>query len=157
GHVPARAGTTIDRGNPNHTVNFLIPGPDCVNDNALDAYKDFALTVGTTHGEGASVPDVGANDYMRLRFVNVPNPPIHGVLVRDNLPDARGAPLNIPAPSQLDFMNTLANVVKVYPVAAFNYTGFDTIDLPTDLNDLSGPSACGKGWQDLLDTLTNMR
>lgn len=76
---------------------------------------------------------------------------IHGALVHYT-----GRGLDIAAPSGSDLVNTLVWVGKTYPISGFNYNACDVITFNGDLT-VAGGGGCGSGWNQLFNTLANMR
>jgi hypothetical protein len=107
--LPPRS--AIDRGNPNHTLNFLVPAAHCV------GTVSFQVSI-----FDPAHPADAANAFLRntisLSFDTVPQVRVHGVLIHYT-----GKGLNIAAPTGLDLSNTLVWVGKTYPISGFHYTG----------------------------------
>ena len=149
GRITAQAASSINRGNLDHTLNFLIPAEHCVGDVRFE-YEIYL-------GFHAGTPEFYRKGSYFATFVNMNKPQIHGVLVRYTGNDAMGNPTDIAAPSQSDFINTLDSWVRyVFPISSFNYTGFEVITDSGDFTNQTG-SGCGTGWDDLLTRLRNMR
>jgi hypothetical protein len=87
GRITARAGNTIDRGNINHTLNFLIPGEHC--------FGTLPISLSVYLGSRAGIVEFYRSGNFEARFRNVNIPGIHGVLVRYTGNDAAGNPTNI--------------------------------------------------------------
>jgi hypothetical protein len=142
--IPARAASAIDRGNVNHTLNFLIPASAC------HGIVTFTVTVfDAAHpGEPAytSQPET-----LTVRFDAVDLPRVHGVLI-----NYTGLGLNLPAPTGIDLIETMGFAGQVFPVSGFNYTGCTVVQFPFDLT-LGGRDYCGIGWNLLITLLSNLR
>jgi hypothetical protein len=147
GPLPGMRYIAIDRGNPNHTLNFRVPAAHCVG--------TISFVVRVFDPVHAADPTYSSSDTIFVNFVSVPNPRVHGVLLHYTGKDASGRTTDIPAPTTNDFINTLSWANRVYPISAFNFTGYNILNFSGDLSDSSG-AGCGKGWNDLLTTLNNM-
>jgi hypothetical protein len=142
--IPARSASSIDRGNFNHTLNFIIPASLC------RGAVTFTVTIFDMNNPGdqtyASEPVT-----FTAHFDAVPLPRIYGVLI-----NYTGLGLNIAAPTPTNLINTFGLVTKTYPISGINFTGFQVATFNGDLRDERG-AGCGFGWSQLLSLLSNMR
>src|SRR5215213_2560610 len=88
GRITARAASSINRGNLDHTLNFLIPAEHCVGDVRFE-YEIYL-------GFHAGTPEFYRKGSYFATFVNMNRPQIHGVLVRFTGIDHTGNPADIP-------------------------------------------------------------
>jgi hypothetical protein len=143
GAIPAMPSSAINRGNANHTLNFLIPPSRC------RGSVTFTVTVFEPGHQGdpahSSPPQTVTAIFDPARVVR-----IHGVLIHYT-----GGGRDIAAPSGEDLVRTLLFALKTYPISGFNYTGCEVVDFCGDIT-LGGPG-CGTGWNQLLDMLSTMR
>lgn len=119
GPIPVNlSSSVINRGNANHTVNFLIPAEHC-----FDSIDLTVRAFDPAHPEGNT--DILK---MVLQFRNVGDVRIHGVLVNYTGLDAAGNNVNIPAPTGLQLVRILEGLVRrMYPIRGFRYTGCEMI------------------------------
>ena len=149
--IVARPATSLNRGNRNHTLNFIIPAALC------QGVVNFTVSVfDPTNPADRSIPET-----FTAYFQKVPLLRVHGVLINytglgDSVGGAPRQPVNIAAPTQADLMNTLQYVTKTYPISGINFTGFEVAAFNGDLMDESG-GGCGNGWNQLLSMLSNLR
>lgn len=144
GPIPAAPRANIDRGNPNHTLNFWLPPSVC------QGTRSFTLFVFDPAHAGDSAYESAPLTF-NVTFDMVPQVRVHGVLVHYT-----GRGLNITAPTGLDLVNTLTWVNQTYPISGFNYTGCTVIEFNGDLT-VGGGGGCGTGWNQLFSTIWNMR
>jgi hypothetical protein len=144
GPIASMPASAIDRGNPNHTLNFMIPAAACV------GTVGFTVTVfDASHPNEVGYTSKSMS--VTLSFGAVPQVRVHGVLIHYT-----GRGMDIAAPSGLDLVDTLAWVARVYPISGFTYTACEVIDFGGDLT-VGGGGGCGAGWNDLFGQLWNMR
>lgn len=140
GPVAVQAVNGIQRSNINHSLNFRIPAADCV---------------GTVTFTIKLVDSANALNFKRqtvtLTFQAVPELRVHGVLIHYT-----GNGLNIAAPSGTDLVNTLAWIGRTYPISGITYTACEVVEFNGDLT-VGGGGGCGTGWNQLFNTLWNMR
>lgn len=144
GPIPAMPASSIDRGNVNATLNFLIPAANC------NGQLQVSVTLFDPAHPGDPAYSSGPLTFYST-FQVVPRVRVHGVLIHYT-----GRGMNIAAPSGMDLINTLAYVGKTYPTSGFNYTACEVIDFNGDLT-VGGGGGCGTGWNQLFSTLWNMR
>jgi hypothetical protein len=140
GPVPVQPISSIQRGNTNHSLNFRVPAADCVGNVTFTA-----KLIDTAD------PSNFRTRTMTLTFDEVPPVRVHGVLIHYT-----GRGLNITAPTGIDLINTLVWVGRTYPISGFAYTACDVVDFNGDLT-VGGGGGCGTGWNQLFNTLWNMR
>jgi hypothetical protein len=141
--VPGQPAASIDRGNPGHTLNFLVPG----------TFTRDALAVrARVWGEIAGVGRLGS-DWLEETYSFTESRPLRLHLYGIHY---LGKGLDIPAPSIAEVLATLTFVRRTYPVPAVEVASFDTIDFSGDLTDSTGPG-CGRGWNTLLLLLHRLR
>lgn len=139
--MSAMSAGAIQRGRANATLNFLVPASSC------QGQVQFQIKVWGAANAALNSPVV----VQYASFGSVPPPPVHGVLIHYTGPnDSRTGNLNIPAPTRVDLLNTLAPVIGVYPIDWFYYTGWTVITFNGDLTTQDG-------WNLLFNTLLNMR
>ena len=86
-----------------------------------------------------------------LTFASVPRVRVSGVLVHYT-----GLGLNITAPTDVDLVNTLSVVNRMYPISGFDYSGFTVINFAGNLS-AGGGGGCGPAWIQLFNQLSMMR
>jgi hypothetical protein len=176
GPIAARRAATIDRGDPDHTLNFRLAAADCqgllrftvvvfqqgpvVSDNVAAgnprATATQRLDAGTSEPAGpagiqaAERPSFTVHVYGR--FEPVPAFRVRGVLIHYT-----GDGMDVPAPTGLDFAKTLEFVTKTYPIGRLEFA--DCVEVEFN-GDLSAPGGgCGPGWEGpngLLGLLANL-
>jgi hypothetical protein len=145
--ILAMDSSAIQRGQVNATLNFLVPASSC------QGLVRFQITV----WDNANSAFTSAVVTQYVWFGSVPTPRVHGVLIHYTGPNAsHTGNLDIAAPTGLDLVATLAPVIRVYPISGFSYTGCTVIDFNGDLTS-GGGGGCGTGWNQLFNTLQNMR
>ena len=140
GPVPVGPLSSIQRINANQSLNFRIPADDCV------GTVTFTIRIVDTAN-----PANARTQAITLTFGEVPQLRVHGVLIHYT-----GKGMNIPAPSGIDLINTLKYVAQTYPISGINYTACEVINFNGDLT-VGGGGGCGTGWNQLFNTLWNMR
>lgn len=136
-----RPHSQIDRRQQNDTLNFVIP----------DGWCQGELQLRCQLFDPAN-PAVLSSPYQcNIKFEDLQPLRIFGVGI-----NYTGQGLNLPAPSQNDFINTMGFVESVFPIGEAFITGFTTTGFSTDMvaNISDG---CGDGFNDLLDVLRDMR
>jgi hypothetical protein len=173
GPIAARAATSIDRGEPNHTLNFRVTANDC------QGLLRFTVTV---FEQGPVVGDylsLGAPDTVRSReatqwqfgsetiaaagpatfsvevygrFEAVPTFRVHAVLVHYT-----GDGMDLAAPTGFDFAATLEYVLRTYPIGGLEFEDCMEIDFDKNLRTPGG--GCGPGFEGaggLMEILQNL-
>jgi hypothetical protein len=143
--IVARDWRSVDRGNPDHTLNFRMPAADCA------GIVYFTVTVwdpdqpGTTSSSSksftANFRDVGAVKYFAF-------------LVNYIGKDANGNSVNIPNPLITKLINILQWVKKVYPITGFYLSGCTVIEYNDDAPIKT--NTCGAPWDDLAFQLATL-
>lgn len=137
--IAARAANEIQRGKGSHTLNFRIPAADCV------GTLRFSLTL-----FDPGTPGFESTHTLNPRtFRDVPMLRVHGVLI-----NYTGNGGNLPAPTGQDLIDSLELVRRMYPISGVQYTGCTPMVFG---GNLAAADGCGGAWDDLLDTLANMR
>jgi hypothetical protein len=150
--IPARPASSINRGNVNHTLNFLIPGGLCVK-----GAVDFKVDVFDPSHPGdpayASLPVT-----FTAHFDLVPGLDVHGVLINYTGPGVgpNDPPLNLPAPTPQQLIDTLSYISRVYPISVITIGGTEVAKFSGNLANQQG-AGCGLGWTQLLTMLGNMK
>ncbi|RAT97702.1 hypothetical protein [Brevibacillus sp. Leaf182] len=143
GPLVPKTDSSINRRNPDDTLNFLIPGALCVGN------VDYRIRVFDVLQPNQ--PGYFSGRFQNtLTFAEVSPLRVRGVGIRYT-----GKQPNLAAPNEIALSSTLSYVRKVYPCRVF-ITGFDIIDFDGDLTEKSG-DGCGDGWNDLLGKLSEMR
>jgi hypothetical protein len=149
GPIPGAPSSSINRGDPNQTLNFRVPAADCTGTVAFTA-QVFDPAHPSDPASSSAPFSIAAS------FDVVPQVRVHGILIHYTGKDSHGNPTDIAAPSGLDLVNTLVYVGKTYPISGFNYTACTVIDFNGDLT-VGGGGGCGTGWNQLFGTIWNMR
>jgi hypothetical protein len=157
GPIPARPATAINRGNSDHTLNFVVQASDC-NDY-------FSCTVRVWDPDHWRDERYWSKDFgTEAVFVSVPQLRVLGVLINYTGNDATGKAMNLPAPTQADFISALSFVSRTYPIGSINHTGYITITFSGNLSAAKARDpttgqqvGCGTGWDTLVNTLSSMR
>jgi hypothetical protein len=132
GTITARSGATIDRGDPQHTLNFRVPARDCI------GTVPFTATVfdpaHPTEDAFRSPPFT-----INAAFESVPRLPVHIVSIRYT-----GLGLDLPAPSYLQSVGALRSITdELFPIASSYATDYEVLE--RDL-DFRGARTCGGSW-----------
>src|SRR6266540_1650192 len=139
--IQPRRDDQIQRRDVTHTLNFLIPEDLC----------QGQLTISCRVFDVASPTKQSRLSERTLYFEEREPLRLFGVSVHYT-----GQSLDLAAPTQSDFINTVDFVEKVYPIPEAFMTGFTTIDFNEDMKaDIK--DGCGDGFNSLLDTLRDMR
>ncbi len=141
GPITGMAAGAIDRGNPDHTLNFLVPAADC------KGSVSFTITVADANDPNNHSEPLATT----LNFDAVPAVRVQAVLFRWT-----GSEPAIPAPTREDLESTLGWVARAYPIPAFNYTVIHQKEFNFSLGG-SGSGGCGAGWDDLMNMLRQIR
>jgi hypothetical protein len=149
GPIPSAPSSAINRGDPNQTLNFRVPAADCTGTVTFTAQVFDPAHPSDPASSSAPVSIMAS-------FNTVPQVRVHGILIHYTGKDAQANPTDIAAPSGLDLVNTLVYVGKTYPISGFTYTACDVVAFNGDLT-VSGGGGCGTGWNQLFNTLWNMR
>lgn len=138
--ITPRREAQINRGLPEHTLNFLIPEVWCRGNLDL-TFEVF----------DPAEPLRRSQPFERtLDFIDVAPLRVFCVGVAYT-----GQGLDVPAPAQSAFSASLSWTEKVYPIGEALITGYTTLPYDTDMQ-VSG-DGCGDGFGGILDALRDMR
>ncbi len=119
GPIPASPSSTIDRGNPNHTLNFEVPATYCAG--------LVAFTVNVFDADHPNQANYAAQSKsVTVAFQNIPPLTVHGVLIHYTGPDYNNKPIDAQT-TGLDLLESLDYVLRTYPVSDFNYDGCEVL------------------------------
>jgi hypothetical protein len=160
GSVVGRSVFTIDRGEPEHTLNFRIPPTDCqgVLRLTVEIFEDgpvVAPLVSAGNGSVITSTEVSApSDSLTVlaRFERVPAFRVRTVLIHYT-----GSDLNIEAPSGLEFAKDFQYVLSTFPIGRVEFGDCVEAEFDGDLTQPIQGSGCGQGWTELLDMLEDFR
>lgn len=145
--IVPRRDSQIERSMRQHTLNFIIPEGLCVGD----------ITISARVSNLSDNTQFSAAFARTLSFDNIAALPVIAVGINYTGPDINdgATPASLAAPTQADFVTTLALTEKLFPVPQVNITSFVTMDydeeVDSDIND-----GCDK-MDDLLDAVRDMR
>jgi hypothetical protein len=150
---PAEA---IDRGDPNHTLNFRVGGNDCqgllrftvtVFEQGPVVVEDVALTTTASADVERGISPTALRSASTAvtmqtygRFDPLPAFRVHAVLVHYT-----GGGVDLPAPTGFDFAETLEYVLRTYPIGRLEFEDCIEIDFDKDLGVPGG--GCGPGFE----------
>ncbi|TDO34743.1 hypothetical protein EV643_126103 [Kribbella sp. VKM Ac-2527] len=160
GPIAARSSASIDRGDPNHTLNFRVAASDCqgllrftvtvfeqgpvVIDDVLGAIYAPRPSERDTWLPGSATTTAAAPAAFSLkvhgRFEPVPTFRVQAVLVHYT-----GGGQNLPAPTGFDFADTLEYVLKTFPIGRLEFEDCIEIDFDKNLSTCGG--GCGPGFE----------
>ena len=136
GPIPATPSSTIDRGNLNHTLNFVVPASYCT------GRVSFTIRVfDPAHPDEASYAAIPLT--VAAVFEDVPPLSVHGVLIHYTGPNFFDMPVDA-QPSGFDLLQSLDYMLRTYPVGRLNFDGFEVLPwsaklaLTQNFNDLFG-------------------
>jgi hypothetical protein len=137
GPNPMQDASALRRNLIHDSLNFRIPGADCHGKinftiKVFDALNPTSVFNRTTYR-------------ITTEFVNVPRMRVTGVLY-----SFTGNSLNLPAPTGMDLVNTLARFLPMLPMQGFDYNVCTIENYDKDLTKKAG-------WDDLLNNLANLR
>jgi hypothetical protein len=159
GPIPARSSASIDRGDPNHTLNFRVAASDCqgVLRFTVTVFEQGPViggdvTLGATYAgrPGEAIPRLPGSEttapagpatfslQVYGRFWPGPTFRVHAVLVHYT-----GDGMNLPAPSGFDFAETLEYILRTYPVGRLEFE--DCMEIEFDKNLRTPGAGCGPG------------
>lgn len=142
GPIPANPSSAIDRGNPNHTLNFQVPATYC---SGL-----MAFTVNVFDADHPNQANYAAQSKsVAVAFQNVPPLTVHGVLIHYTGPDFFDKPIDKQT-NGFDLLESLDYVLRTYPVSQFNYDGCEVLPWSAKL-------AVGQNFYDLDNKLGSLR
>ena len=142
GSVVGREATSIDRGDPGQTLNFVIP--------AEEAKGTIEIRASARARSSAKKP-VEAHRLLRAAFVETLPLRLRLFGVRWI---AKGR--DIPPPSAAEALETLAFLRKTWPCSRLETVSYETLRFDGDLADASR-DGCGRGWNTLLLHLYRLR
>lgn len=145
--IVPRRDTEIDRGQRNHTMNFVIPEEHCRG----------TVTLRARVFDDAN-PDQFSQTFERqIQFDDLPALPVIAIGIKYTGPDRTDGATDetLAAPVESDFVDTLEFTESVFPTPAVTITSYDTIEydeeVESDINE-----GCDK-LDDLLDAVREMR
>jgi hypothetical protein len=141
GPLPAPATNEVQRTLVNDTLNFLIPAAHCTG--------SMPIVVNVRFVDNSGVP---ANQTVDAIFEELPDPRMHVVLLHVKAP---GFEEHDP-PTCFEALETFSEIGKFYPVAGFNFTGFEVVTITNNPNEQGG-SGCTNGFNPIRDLLLDMR
>jgi hypothetical protein len=146
GSIASRTAASIDRGNPDHTLNFRVPANQCQGQLRFTviAFDDIPVVtdVVAQAGDVLAAGAVRASDstVVHGRFEPAPTFRVHGVLVHYT-----GDGMDLPAPTGLDLAATLEYVLRTYPIGRIEFDDCTEIELDKSLRTPGG--GCGPGFE----------
>jgi hypothetical protein len=174
GSIAPRPAASIDRGNPNHTLNFRLSAPDCqgrlrltvlVREQGPVVTEGLAATTARASAAEAEASEAiesfdvaqasagsgfaSVSEQIYASFHPVPTLRLLAVLIHYT-----GQSLDLPAPNGFDFAATLELLLKTYPMGRLEFA--NCIEHEFD-GDLSLPGqGCGRGFDQLRDLLVDL-
>jgi hypothetical protein len=139
GPLPARAAAAIDRGNPNHTLNFRLSAADC------QGTLRFTVLVFEQDPVVAPVAASAAKHASFSLQIHRRCEPVPAFRVRAFLVHYTGGGMDLPVPSGLDFAKTLAYILKTYPIGRLEFG--DCTQLDFNMNLATPGGGCGPGFE----------
>jgi hypothetical protein len=146
GSIAPRTAASIDRGDPDHTLNFRVPATQCqgVLRFTVIAFDDIPMVteVAAVAGPAPAAEAGRASDstVVYTRFVPAPTFRVHGVLVHYT-----GDGMDLPAPTGLDLAATLEYVLRTFPIGRIEFDDCTEIELDKNLRTCGG--GCGPGFE----------
>jgi hypothetical protein len=145
GPIAARSADSIDRGDPTHSLNFRVAASDCqgVLRFTVSVYEQGPIVTDEVSRRATATLSTGSDTFSLQvygRFEPVPTFRVHAVLVHYT-----GDGVDLPAPSALDFANTLEYVVRTYPIGRLEFEDCMEIDFDKSLSTMGG--GCGPGFE----------
>jgi hypothetical protein len=146
GSIASRTAASIDRGNPDHTLNFRVPANQCQGQLRFTviAFDNIPVVTEVVAQTGAVLAGgaVPASDstVVHGRFEPAPTFRVHGVLVHYT-----GNGMDLPAPTALDLAATLEYVLRTYPIGRIEFDDCTEIELDKNLRTPGG--GCGPGFE----------
>jgi hypothetical protein len=145
--ITPRRDAQIDRGQRQHTLNFVIPETSSRGD----------VTIRATVFDAADPSQFSQTFERTLAFETIPALPLMAVGINYTGPDVTddATPATLAAPTEADFINTLALTEQLFPTPQVSISSFVTMDydgeVESDIND-----GCDK-MDDLLDAVRDLR
>ena len=165
GSIAGRRAEAIDRGDPNHTLNFRVRSNDCqgllrftitVFEQGPVVVEQGPVVVDDVGFAAAALPassrpapvssaEVAATSspftlQAYARFEPMPAFRVHAILVHYT-----GDGQDHPAPSGFEFAETLEYVLRTYPIGRLEFEDCVEIDFDKNLETQGG--GCGPGWE----------
>jgi hypothetical protein len=154
GPISARSASAINRGNPDHTLNFRLSAADCqgllsflveifASEQVLAPPSALAGSTEITGSPGiTTAPSFGFAELCE----SVPTFRIRALLIHYT-----GHGMDVAAPTGLDFAKTCEFIIKTYPIGRMDFAGCIEVEFNGDLGAPGG--GCGPGWEGLLQLL----
>ncbi len=150
GPIQPLAAGLIRRANLNHTLNFRIPAALCRGTRTIlvrvfdSAAANPLFGIGI-HADGSPMRFSSTSETFAATFRDVPPMRVMGVMVHFT-----GNGLDLPAPPGTNLADTLARFLPMFPTHGFDFG-------PCVLMDFGGDLRVGGGWDNLLNTIADLR
>jgi hypothetical protein len=144
GAIAPRADSEINQAIADHTLNFVLPAPQCYGVKTLNVQVWDAAAPASKSGLYSRTVVFSPLNALEMYVVGV---------------NYTANNLNLPAPTQAEFTSSGFNYLsQVYPQGDIYQSGYTTITFNEDVNyTITNSGGCGSGMDDLLDQLSDMR